>query len=136
MYGPSKDFTIGSGIAVAPSITNDSTCEIFSFVPKAFPQFSISLSIICPKQLPKVKAIYNAGKRNNRAVDPPVDAKTTNFLVLISEGFREARGALSRFGANLPSNQSPSLASLQGAGAAAIILGSMQNSPHNSSGGF
>ena len=55
----------------------------------------------------KVKAIYNAGKRNNRASDPPVDAKTTHFLVLISEGFREARGALSRSGANLPSNQSP-----------------------------
>lgn len=33
-------------------------------------------------------------------------------------------------------NQSPSTASLQGAGAAAIIPGSMQNSPHNSSGGF
>ncbi|CAI8583768.1 unnamed protein product [Vicia faba] len=76
-------------------------------VAKAFPQFSISLSIICPKQLPKVKAIYNAGKRNNRAADPPVDAKTTHFLVLVSEGFREARGALSRSGANLPSNQSP-----------------------------
>ncbi|KAI5444584.1 hypothetical protein KIW84_013008 [Lathyrus oleraceus] len=72
-----------------------------------FPQFSISLSIICPKQLPKVKAIYDAGKRNDRAADPPVDAKTTHFLVLISEGFREARGALSRSGANLPSNQSP-----------------------------
>ncbi|CAK8537327.1 unnamed protein product [Lathyrus sativus] len=76
-------------------------------VAKAFPQFAISLSIICPKQLPKVKAIYNAGKRNNRAADPPVDAKMTHFLVLISEGFREARGALSRSGANLPSNQSP-----------------------------
>ncbi|KAI5444587.1 hypothetical protein KIW84_013010 [Lathyrus oleraceus] len=72
-----------------------------------FPQFSISLSIICPKQLPKVKAIYDAGKRNDRAADPPVDAKTTHFLVLISEGFREARGALSRSGANLPSNQCP-----------------------------
>ncbi|XP_058775395.1 mediator of RNA polymerase II transcription subunit 25 [Vicia villosa] len=76
-------------------------------VAKAFPQFAISLSIICPKQLPKVKAIYNAGKRNNRAADPPVDAKTTHFLILISEGFREARSALSRSGASLPSNQSP-----------------------------
>ncbi|XP_073221609.1 mediator of RNA polymerase II transcription subunit 25 isoform X3 [Cicer arietinum] len=77
-------------------------------VAKVFPQFSISLSIICPKQLPKVKAVYNAGKRNNRAADPPVDAKTSHFLILISEGFREARGALSRSGiTNLPSNQSP-----------------------------
>lgn len=76
-------------------------------VAKAFPQFNISLSVVCPKQLPKVKAIYNAGKRNNRAADPPVDAKTTHFLILISEGFREARSALSRPGTNMPSNQSP-----------------------------
>ncbi|GAU44368.1 hypothetical protein TSUD_241810 [Trifolium subterraneum] len=76
-------------------------------VAKAFPQFSVSLSVICPKQLPKVKAIYNAGKRNNRAAEPPVDPKATHFLILISEGFREARGALSRSGTNLPSNQSP-----------------------------
>ncbi|WJX63144.1 Mediator of RNA polymerase II transcription subunit 25 [Trifolium repens] len=76
-------------------------------VAKVFPQFSVSLSVICPKQLPKVKAIYNAGKRNNRAAEPPVDPKATHFLILISEGFREARGALSRSGTNLPSNQSP-----------------------------
>ncbi|XP_054824941.1 mediator of RNA polymerase II transcription subunit 25-like isoform X3 [Prosopis cineraria] len=30
-------------------------------VAKAFPQCSVSLSVICPKQLPKVKVIYNAG---------------------------------------------------------------------------
>jgi hypothetical protein len=47
------------------------------------------------------------GKRNNRAAEPPVDPKATHFLILISEGFREARGALSRSGTNLPSNQSP-----------------------------
>ena len=35
-------------------------------------------------------------------------AKTPHFLILISEGFREARGALSRSGiTSLPSNQSP-----------------------------
>ncbi|XP_052726065.1 mediator of RNA polymerase II transcription subunit 25-like isoform X2 [Vigna angularis] len=77
-------------------------------VAKAFPQFSISLSVICPKQLPKIKAIYNAGKRSNRAADPPLEAKTPHFLILISEGFREARIALSRSGiTSLPSNQSP-----------------------------
>ncbi|XP_027361709.1 mediator of RNA polymerase II transcription subunit 25 isoform X9 [Abrus precatorius] len=77
-------------------------------VAKAFPQFSISMSVICPKQLPKIKAIYNAGKRNSRAADPPVEAKTPYFLILISEGFREAWGALSRSGiTSLPSNQSP-----------------------------
>ncbi|KAL2667449.1 hypothetical protein AAZV13_01G069300 [Glycine max] len=77
-------------------------------VAKAFPQFSISLSVICPKQLPKIKTIYNAGKRNNRAADSPLEAKTPHFLILISEGFREAWGALSRSGiTSLPSNQSP-----------------------------
>ncbi|KAK7306952.1 hypothetical protein VNO77_39602 [Canavalia gladiata] len=77
-------------------------------VAKAFPQLSISLSVICPKQLPKIKAIYNAGKRNSRAADPPVDAKTPHYLILVSEGFREARGALSRSGiTSLSSNQSP-----------------------------
>lgn len=91
------------------SINSDPGHQLYDakVVAKAFPQFAISLSIICPKQLPKVKAIYNAGKRNNRVVDPPVDAKTTHFLVLISESFEEARGALSRSGVNLPSNQSP-----------------------------
>ncbi|RZC24237.1 Mediator of RNA polymerase II transcription subunit 25 isoform A [Glycine soja] len=63
-------------------------------VAKAFPQFSISLSVICPKELPKIKGIYNAGNRNSKAADPPVLAKTPHFLILISEGFREAQGAL------------------------------------------
>ncbi|XP_020974299.1 mediator of RNA polymerase II transcription subunit 25 isoform X2 [Arachis ipaensis] len=77
-------------------------------VAKAFPQLSVSLSVICPKQLAKIKAIYNAGKRNNRAADPPVDVKVSHFLVLISESFKEARAALSRSGVtSVPSNQSP-----------------------------
>ncbi|MED6125045.1 Mediator of RNA polymerase II transcription subunit 25 [Stylosanthes scabra] len=77
-------------------------------VAKAFPQLSVSLSVICPKQLAKIKAIYNAGKRNNRAAEPPVDVKVSHFIVLISECFKEARAALSRSGVtSLPSNQSP-----------------------------
>ncbi|XP_054824940.1 mediator of RNA polymerase II transcription subunit 25-like isoform X2 [Prosopis cineraria] len=77
-------------------------------VAKAFPQCSVSLSVICPKQLPKVKVIYNAGKRNSCAAGPLVDIKNSNFLVLISESFREACSALSRSGiTTLPSNQSP-----------------------------
>ncbi|MED6125918.1 Mediator of RNA polymerase II transcription subunit 25 [Stylosanthes scabra] len=77
-------------------------------VAKAFPQLSVSLSVICPKQLAKIKAIYNAGKRNNRAAEPPVDVKVSHFVVLISESFKEARAALSRSGVtSLPSNQSP-----------------------------
>ncbi|XP_073131430.1 mediator of RNA polymerase II transcription subunit 25 isoform X2 [Henckelia pumila] len=76
---------------------------------KSFAQGSISLSVVCPKQLPKLRAIYNAGKRNPRAADPLIDnAKNPHFLVLISENFVEARAALIRPGmTNLPSNQSP-----------------------------
>ncbi|CAB4264979.1 unnamed protein product [Prunus armeniaca] len=78
-------------------------------VAKSFPQCSVSLSVICPKQLPKLRAIYNAGKRNPRVADPPIDnAKNPQFLVLISENFMEARATLSRPGStNLPSNPSP-----------------------------
>ncbi|XP_009336609.2 mediator of RNA polymerase II transcription subunit 25 isoform X2 [Pyrus x bretschneideri] len=78
-------------------------------VAKSFPQCSVSLSVICPKQLPKLRAIYNAGKRNAGAADPPIgDAKEPHFLVLISENFMEACATLSRPGiTTLPSNQSP-----------------------------
>ncbi|KAH9707512.1 Mediator of RNA polymerase II transcription subunit 25 [Citrus sinensis] len=78
-------------------------------VAKSFVQCSVSLSVICPKQLPKLTAIYNAAKRNPRAADPPVDnSKNPHFLVLISENFMEARAALSRPGvANLAPNQNP-----------------------------
>ncbi|KAJ8445284.1 hypothetical protein Cgig2_024490 [Carnegiea gigantea] len=67
-------------------------------VAKWFGQCSVSLSIICPKQLPKLKSIYNAGKRDQRSADTPVDIKQPNFLVLISDSFMEARAALSRTG--------------------------------------
>ncbi|XP_015895700.3 mediator of RNA polymerase II transcription subunit 25 isoform X1 [Ziziphus jujuba] len=78
-------------------------------IAKSFALCSVSLSVICPKQLPKLRAIYNAGKRNPRAADPPVDnVKNPHFLVLISEHFLEARAALSRPGVtSLTSNQSP-----------------------------
>ncbi|XP_023541649.1 mediator of RNA polymerase II transcription subunit 25-like isoform X2 [Cucurbita pepo subsp. pepo] len=78
-------------------------------VAKSFAQCFISLSVICPKQLPKLKAIYNAGKRNLRAADPPIDyVKIPSYLVLISENFVEARAALSRPGiTSLSANQSP-----------------------------
>ncbi|KAH6771383.1 phytochrome and flowering time regulatory protein [Perilla frutescens var. hirtella] len=77
---------------------------------KSFFQCAISLSIICPKNLPKLKAIYNAGKSNPRAADQcAVDnVKNPHFLVLISDNFMEARAALSRSGMlNLQSNQNP-----------------------------
>ncbi|XVE91389.1 hypothetical protein REPUB_Repub01dG0005500 [Reevesia pubescens] len=78
-------------------------------VAKSFAQCSVSLSVICPKQLSKLKAIYSAGKRNPRAADPPVDnVRNPQFLVLISENFMEGRAALSRTGVpSLASNQSP-----------------------------
>ncbi|XP_042503107.1 mediator of RNA polymerase II transcription subunit 25 [Macadamia integrifolia] len=78
-------------------------------VAKSFTQFSVSLSVISPKQLPKLRTIYNAGKRNPRAADPSADnIKNPHFLVLLSESFMEARAALSHPGiTSLTSNQSP-----------------------------
>ncbi|KAL8227647.1 hypothetical protein R6Q57_015231 [Mikania cordata] len=77
-------------------------------IAKVFSQCSISLSVICPKQLPKLKAVYNAAKRNPSSPDPTIDVvKNPHYLVLVSETFLEARAALSRSGiTNLPS-QSP-----------------------------
>ncbi|XP_061976172.1 mediator of RNA polymerase II transcription subunit 25-like isoform X2 [Populus nigra] len=88
---------------------NESRLSDAETVAKSFPQCSVSLSIICPKQLPKLRSIYNAGKRNSRAADPPVDSvKNPHFLVLISENFMEARAALSLPGVtSLTSNQTP-----------------------------
>ncbi|XP_059282455.1 mediator of RNA polymerase II transcription subunit 25-like isoform X2 [Lycium ferocissimum] len=87
----------------------DSRLSDAETVAKAFPQCSVSLSVISPKKLPKLRAIYDAGKPNPRAADPPIDTtKNPNFLVLISENFIEARAAFSRSGmTNLASNQSP-----------------------------
>ncbi|EXC06056.1 hypothetical protein L484_009967 [Morus notabilis] len=75
-------------------------------IAKSFAQCLVSLSVISPKQLPKLRAIYNAGKCNPRANDPPIDnAKNPYFLVLLSENFLEARAAFRV--PSLPSNQSP-----------------------------
>uniref|UniRef100_A0A368UJY9 Mediator of RNA polymerase II transcription subunit 25 n=1 Tax=Glycine max TaxID=3847 RepID=A0A368UJY9_SOYBN len=41
-----------------------------------------------------VAKAFPQGKRNSKAADPPVLAKTPHFLILISEGFREAQGVL------------------------------------------
>ncbi|GJW29234.1 mediator of RNA polymerase II transcription subunit 25 isoform X1, partial [Tanacetum coccineum] len=78
-------------------------------VAKSFPQSCVSLSVICPRQLPKLKAIYNAGKRNPSAADPTVEViKNQYYLVLISENFREACAALCPLGVtNSPLNQTP-----------------------------
>lgn len=65
-------------------------------VAKSFGPCFVSLSVVSPKQLPKLRTIYNAGKRNPRAADPTMDHVNPQFLVLLSENFMEARSALSR----------------------------------------
>lgn len=74
-------------------------------VAKWYSQCNVSLSVICPRQLQKLKALYNAAKPNPRGEDPVVDVKQPYHLVLIAEKFMEARAALSRTG--LPANQIP-----------------------------
>ncbi|XP_008791235.2 mediator of RNA polymerase II transcription subunit 25 [Phoenix dactylifera] len=107
-------------------------------VAKSFGQCCVSLSVISPKHLPKLRSIYNAGKRNPRAADPAVDhVKNPQFLVLLSESFMEARAALSRpLIGSLTSNQG--VVKLDGASAAPIpgpstnnpaVNGSMINRP-------
>ncbi|XP_043717046.1 mediator of RNA polymerase II transcription subunit 25-like [Telopea speciosissima] len=78
-------------------------------VVESFAQFSVSFSVISPKQLPKLRTIYNAGKRNPQAADPSADSlNNPQFLVLLSESFMEAHAALSHPGmTSLASNQSP-----------------------------
>ncbi|KAL1551234.1 Mediator of RNA polymerase II transcription subunit 25 [Salvia divinorum] len=94
-------------------------------IAKSFAQCAISLSVICPKKLPKLGDIYNAGKSNPRATDPhPDSVKNPHFLVLISDNFGEARAALSRSGMlNLPSNQNPVKMDVTPAGPAPPISG-------------
>uniref|UniRef100_A0A453KL98 Mediator of RNA polymerase II transcription subunit 25 n=1 Tax=Aegilops tauschii subsp. strangulata TaxID=200361 RepID=A0A453KL98_AEGTS len=85
--------------------TKESCLADAETVAVSFAQSSVSLSVVSPKQLPTLKAIYNAGKRNPQASDPSVDhAKNPHFLVLLSESFMEARTALSH---PLPGNLVP-----------------------------
>ncbi|KAL0678644.1 hypothetical protein Bca4012_006625 [Brassica carinata] len=73
-----------------------------------FSRCSVSLSVVCPKQLPKIRALYNAGKLNPQSSDLSIDTvKNTFYLVLISENFVEARAALSHSATNVPQTQSP-----------------------------
>ncbi|GER29867.1 mediator of RNA polymerase II transcription subunit [Striga asiatica] len=77
---------------------------------RSFAQYAISLSIICPKQLPKLRRIYNAGKCDPRAEDlPVVSVKNPHFLVLISENFMEARSSLELGFTSFPSNRNPAM---------------------------
>ncbi|KAM7271676.1 hypothetical protein ACFE04_030890 [Oxalis oulophora] len=123
-----KELQIGSCLADAEAIA------------KFFPQISVSLSVICPKQLPKLRAIYDAGKCSPRLADPVFDdAKNPNFLVLISEGFMEARNALIRTGVlNIASNESPEKKDMSFVtavtGPVPTSMGAVPNSAPNASG--
>ncbi|KAK1423165.1 hypothetical protein QVD17_18460 [Tagetes erecta] len=65
-------------------------CDAETLV-KSFHQCRVSLSVICPRQLPKLKSIYYAGKRNPSAVDHTINnVKNPHFLVLISDDFKLA----------------------------------------------
>eukprot|EP00897_Mesotaenium_endlicherianum_P001875 jgi/Mesen1/1715/ME000138S00579 len=63
---------------------------------QSFPQCAVSLSIISPRQMPALRTVYNQSKRIVRAAEPSADASRHHpqHLVLLSEGFLEARVAL------------------------------------------
>ncbi|KAI3699127.1 hypothetical protein L2E82_43187 [Cichorium intybus] len=83
-------------------------------VAKYFKQCLVSLSVISPRQLPKLKEIYDAAKRNPSENDPTIDnVKNPDYLLLISQDFMEARVALTQPEiTNLPSNQGPTIIDL------------------------
>ncbi|KAK9725101.1 hypothetical protein RND81_05G122700 [Saponaria officinalis] len=59
-----------------------------------FGQCSVSLSVISPRQLPKLRAIYNAAKCSQKTSEPTVYVKQPHYLVLVSDIFVEACAAL------------------------------------------
>ncbi|KAI3699131.1 hypothetical protein L2E82_43193 [Cichorium intybus] len=85
-------------------------------VAKSFPMSFVSLSVISPRRIPKLEAIYNAAKgllpetgRTIRIVTNP------DNLVLISEHFNEALAALSQTETTkVPPNTSPEVVDLTG----------------------
>ncbi|KAI3699196.1 hypothetical protein L2E82_43318 [Cichorium intybus] len=77
-------------------------------VAKYFKLCRVSLSVISPRKLPELKAIYDAAKRNPLESEPSINiVKNPNYLLLFSESFVDARAALSQLEiTKLPSNQS------------------------------
>ncbi|KAI3699125.1 hypothetical protein L2E82_43185 [Cichorium intybus] len=83
-------------------------------VAKYFKQCRVSLSVISPMKLPKLKAIYDAAKRNPLETEFTIDnVKNPDYLLLISQDFMEASAVLSQPEiTNLPSNKSPMIIDL------------------------
>lgn len=96
------------GHSITTQITNAETQQWLAdaeTVAKAFAQCLVSLSVIAPKQLPTLRSIYNAGKRNPSATDAVMDnVKHSHHLVLLSDSFVDARSALSCSGTSLTPN--------------------------------
>lgn len=89
--------------------TDDHRLSDAETVAKAFAQCSVSLSVVCPRQVLKLKTIYAAAKFNPQGADLPIDnPKNPYHLVLISENFMEARAAFNQTGMpSLHLNQNP-----------------------------
>ncbi|VFQ66610.1 unnamed protein product [Cuscuta campestris] len=89
--------------------TDDHRLSDAETVAKAFAQCSVSLSVVCPRQVLKLKTIYAAAKCNPQGADLPIDnPKNPYHLVLISENFMEARAAFNHTGMpSLHLNQNP-----------------------------
>ncbi|KAL6319536.1 hypothetical protein AAG906_014212 [Vitis piasezkii] len=68
----------------------------------------VSLSVISPKQLPKLREIYNSGNSNLQGEDSLVNGMNPQFLILISKNFPEAHAALNEYNVtSTPSIQNP-----------------------------
>ncbi|CAK9186628.1 unnamed protein product [Ilex paraguariensis] len=62
-----------------------------------FAESCVSLSVICPKKFPRLRAIYNAGNLNHQATEFCArDAKNPQYLVLLSQNFGAAHAALNQ----------------------------------------
>ncbi|XP_074306556.1 uncharacterized protein LOC141641808 [Silene latifolia] len=73
---------------------NTYSCFSDETVARWFAQCSVSLSVICTRNIPKIRTLYQLAKRNPNAEDPLVQVYHSDFVVLISEDFKEALTAL------------------------------------------
>ncbi|RVX14263.1 hypothetical protein VitviT2T_025919 [Vitis vinifera] len=79
-----------------------------NMVAKLFTQCCVSLSVISPKQLPKLREIYNSANSNLQGENSLVNGMNPQFLILISKNFPEAHAALNEYNVtSTPSIQNP-----------------------------